>query len=367
MVYKRNRISRKAGLALHMRSKKSPDVRGQVGRMSFLHDLGKTFASADDSQAVLRAIMEKTNDFFRPRSLSLLLLDEKAQELYSEIVLGGRAEEHQEERGARLRLGESAAGWSAERGEPLLVEDLRKDPRFHKPTSDGPADVRSVLCVPVKRRDSVLGVIELANGGADHSFTEEELVTLTLVSDYAAIALENVRHLRRMQELTVTDDCTGLYNARHLNQVLEGEIYRSSRFGHEFSLVFMDLDRFKNVNDAYGHLVGSKVLGRIGELIQGHLRVIDSAFRYGGYEFVLLLPQTSKQNALVVVRRLKEALNSSVLLTTDGQNVRMTASYGIAGFSADGSTAQELLRAADQAMYGVKSTGRDGIALAGEP
>src|SRR6266566_1588652 len=80
-----------------------------------------------------------------------------------------------------------------------------------------------------------------------------------------------------MQELTVTDDCTGLYNARHLNQVLEGEIYRSSRFGHEFSLVFMDLDRFKNVNDAYGHLVGSKVLGRIGELIQGHLRVIDSA------------------------------------------------------------------------------------------
>ena len=361
MVYKRRRIFQK-GLALHMRSRKSPEVRGQAGRMSFLHDLGKTFASADDTQAVLRAIMEKTNDFFRPRSLSLLLLDEKSQELYSEIVLGGQAEEQS----ARLRLGETTAGWSAERGEPLLVEDLRTDPRFQKPTSDGPADVRSVLCVPVKGRDSVLGVIKLANGAADHGFTEEDLVTLTLVSDYAAIALENVRHLRRMQELTVTDDCTGLYNARHLNQVLEGEIYRSSRFGHEFSLVFMDLDRFKNVNDAYGHLVGSKVLGRIGELIQGHLRVIDSAFRYGGDEFVLLLPQTSKQNALVVVRRLKAALNSSVLLTTDGQNVRMTASYGIAGFSADGSTAQELLRAADQAMYGVKSTGRDGIALAGE-
>ena len=346
-----------------MRSRKSPEVRGQAGRMSFLHDLGKTFASADDTQAVLRAIMEKTNDFFRPRSLSLLLLDEKSQELYSEIVLGGQAEEQS----ARLRLGETTAGWSAERGEPLLVEDLRTDPRFQKPTSDGPADVRSVLCVPVKGRDSVLGVIKLANGAADHGFTEEDLVTLTLVSDYAAIALENARRLRRMQELTVTDDCTGLYNARHLNHVLEGEIYRSSRFGHEFSLVFMDLDQFKNVNDAYGHLVGSKVLGRIGELIKGHLRVIDSAFRYGGDEFVLLLPQTSKQNALVVVRRLKEALNSSVLLTTDGQNVRMTASYGIAGFSADGSTAQELLRAADQAMYGVKSTGRDGIALAGEP
>src|SRR5437870_13699851 len=106
MVYKRRRIFQK-GLALHMRSRKSPEVRGQAGRMSFLHDLGKTFASANDSQAVLRAIMEKTNDFFRPRSLSLLLLDEKAQELYSEIVLGGQTEGHQEERGARLRLGES--------------------------------------------------------------------------------------------------------------------------------------------------------------------------------------------------------------------------------------------------------------------
>ena len=330
--------------------------------MSFLHDLGKTFASADDSQAVLQAIMEKTNDFFRPRSLSLLLLDEKSQELYSEIVLGAQAEEHS----ARIRLGGSTAGWSAERAEPLLVEDLRKDPRFQEPTSDGPADVRSVLCVPVKGRGSVLGVIKLANGAADHGFTEEDLVNLTLVSDYAAIALENARRLRRMQELTVTDDCTGLYNARHLNHVLEGEIYRSSRFGHEFSLVFMDLDQFKNVNDAYGHLVGSKVLGKVGELIKGHLRVIDSAFRYGGDEFVLLLPQTAKQSALVVVRRLKEALNSSVLLAADGRNVRMTASYGVAGFSADGSTAPELLRAADQAMYRVKSAGRDDIRLAGE-
>ena len=345
-----------------MRSRKSPEVRGQAERMSFLHDLGKTFASADDTQAVLRAIMEQTNDFFRPRSLSLLLLDEKSQELYSEIVIGGQAEEQS----ARVRLGETTAGWSAERGEPLLVEDLRTDPRFQKPTSDGPADVRSVLCVPVKGRDSVLGVIKLANGAADHGFTEEDLVTMTLVSDYAAIALENARRLRRMQELTVTDDCTGLYNARHLNHVLEGEIYRSSRFGHEFSLVFMDLDQFKKVNDAYGHLIGSKVLGRIGELIKGQLRVIDSAFRYGGDEFVLLLPQTSKQNALVMVRRLKEALNSSVLLTTDGRKVRMTASYGVAGFAADGSTAPELLRAADQAMYRVKSAGRNGIALASE-
>src|SRR5262249_24608285 len=160
---------------------------------------------------------------------------------------------------------------------------VRADPRFQKPTADDPSpngpgpdgEARSVLCVPVKGRDSVLGVIKLANGAADRVFTEEDLATLTVVADYAAIALENARHLRRMQELTVTDDCTGLYNARHLHQVLEAEIYRSSRFGHEFSVVFMDLDQFKNVNDAHGHLTGSKVLGIIGGLIKGQLRVID--------------------------------------------------------------------------------------------
>jgi diguanylate cyclase (GGDEF)-like protein len=345
-----------------MEPKKGPESRGHLERIAFIQDLGKTLVSADDSAEVLRQIMQKTKDFFRPRGLSFLLLDERSQELCSEIVLGSPAEEQ----GARLRLGEGAAGWAALHAEPVLVEDLRTDPRFPNPTSGDTGDQRSVLCVPVQGRESVLGVIKLGNGPSGRSFSEAEALTLRIVADYAAIALENARHIRRMRELTVTDDCTGLYNARHLNQVLEGEIYRSSRFGHALSLVFMDLDRFKNVNDAYGHLSGSRVLGMTGELIKGQLRLIDSAFRYGGDEFVLLLPHTSKPNAVVVVKRLQEALNSSVFPAGDGRNVSMTASYGVASFPADGRTGPELLRVADQALYRVKSTTRNAIALAGE-
>ena len=100
--------------------------------------------------------------------------------------------------------------------------------------------------------------------------------------------------VEKIQELTITDDCTGLYNARHLYKTLETEVYRSARFGYEFTVVFIDLDHFKQVNDTHGHLIGSKLLTEIGYLIKAQLRLIDYAFRYGGDEFVVLLPQTGK-------------------------------------------------------------------------
>jgi diguanylate cyclase (GGDEF)-like protein len=162
------------------------------------------------------------------------------------------------------------------------------------------------------------------------------------------------------------DDCTALYNARHLNFVLDAEIYRSSRYGYEFSVIFFDLDHFKQVNDVHGHLVGSKLLWMIGDLIKSNLRLIDYAFRYGGDEFVVILPQTSKENALIVLRRLKELLNSKVFFQEENLNIKVTASFGIAGFPADGRTHREVLRMADEAMYLVKKTTRDSIAVAGE-
>ena len=346
---------------MFMKSTESSELKPQLDRLTFLHELGKLLAVTGDSQDVLRTMMEKANDFFRPRRLSLLVLDEESQTLCPEIVLGPQAEEPR----PRLPLGEGVAGWVAERGEPLLVEDIRNDPRFRASPVAQETGIGSVLGVPVRGREAVLGVIELADGLTEDGLSEEEVLTLVVVADYVAAALEGTRHTKRMLELTLRDDCTGLYNARHLDQMLEAEIHRSSRFGHEFSIIFMDLDHFKGVNDAYGHVVGSKVLGTIGELVKSQLRLIDSPFRYGGDEFVLLLPQTSRENALVLVRRLQEALNAWVFVTGDGRNIRMTASYGVASFPADSSTAQALLRAADQAMYRIKSTSRDGIALAG--
>jgi diguanylate cyclase (GGDEF)-like protein len=255
----------------------------------------------------------------------------------------------------------------AEHEEPVLVEDLAYDNRF-SPRSDEfmQPDTHSVLSVPVRGREQVLGVIELVNGLGKESFSPEHIPTLKSLADYAAIALENARYVQRMHELTIMDDCTALYNARHLNFVLDAEIYRSTRYGYEFSLIFFDLDHFKQVNDLYGHLVGSKLLWMIGDILKSNLRLIDYAFRYGGDEFVIILPQTSKEHALVVLRRLKELLNSKVFFRAENLNIKVTASFGVASFPADGRTHREILRMADEAMYLVKRTTRDNIALAGE-
>jgi len=194
----------------------------------------------------------------------------------------------------------------------------------------------------------------------------DDIPILMNLADYAAIALENARYIQRIHELTITDDCTALYNARHLNFVLDAEIYRSSRYGFEFSVVFIDLDHFKQVNDTHGHLIGSKLLWSIGDLLKCNLRMIDHGFRYGGDEFVVLLPQTSKLDALHVVQRVRKLLNSTVYFVEEGLNIKVTASFGVASFPADGRTRKEILHMADEAMYLVKNTTRDNIALAGQ-
>jgi len=330
---------------------------------TLLQESAALLASSQDLPRRLHALTEKMHYHFLPESTCLLLLDEGSQELRCETAVGTRSDEL---KSLRMKLDESVGAWPAQNGEPFVLEDVRQDSRLSQLHPINTGDPHSVLFVPVCGKEKVLGVFRLAYDPGRRTFSEDEVPALTVLAGYVAIALENERHLQRIHALSITDDCTGLYNARHLSVMLEAEVYRSARFGHEFSLVFMDLDDFKCVNDEHGHLVGSRLLGRIGELIKAHLRLIDSAFRYGGDEFVLLLPQTSKRNTLVVVKRLREALNSQVFFAGERSAIKTTASYGVASFPGDGSNAQGLLLKADRAMYKVKTSGGDDIGLAGE-
>jgi diguanylate cyclase (GGDEF)-like protein len=197
------------------------------------------------------------------------------------------------------------------------------------------------------------------------SFGKDQFMLLQALADYAAIAIENARAVEKIQELTITDDCTGLYNARHLYNTIESEVYRSTRFGYKFSVLFLDLDRFKLVNDNHGHLVGSRLLANIGGTIKSRLRLIDYAFRYGGDEFVVLLPQTSKQSALVVARRLRDILRTTIFHLGEGVDLNIRASMGVASFPDDARNAHDLIREADEMMYTIKNTTRDAIAVCG--
>ena len=180
----------------------------------------------------------------------------------------------------------------------------------------------------------------------------------------ATIAIENARNFRRVQELTITDEHTGCFNARHLRAQLEQEVRRSQRFHHPLSLVFLDLDHFKNVNDTYGHLVGSALLKEVGELLVASSRQLDLVFRYGGDEFSLMLVETDPDGAMTIARRIRDAFRSRRFMQSHGLEIRLTASLGVATFPDHARSATDLIRAADFAMYASKAQGRDDVRLA---
>src|SRR5713226_9155389 len=290
----------------------------QSQELTIFHDVAKALTSSLDLDSILQTIMEKMAEYFRPDTWSLLMVDEEHDELYFAIAVGDAAEAL---KNVRLKVGEGIAGWVAKHGEQLIVPDVEADPRFAKRIDETTKwETRSIICVPLRSKLRVLGVIQLVNVEMKQ-FSEQEVFFLQSLCDYAAIAIENARWVERIQELTITDDCTGLYNARHLYKTLEAEVYRSARFGHEFSVIFIDLDHFKLVNDTHGHLIGSKLLNEIGYFIKSQLRLIDFAFRYGGDEFVILLPQTSKEAALIVAKRLLEVVRTMHFLRDDGMKL----------------------------------------------
>jgi diguanylate cyclase (GGDEF)-like protein len=357
-----NNTSRCEGVSLLMTQGAGIDRARQLHELNIFHDVAKALTSSLNLDSILQTIMEKVAEYFRPDTWSLLMVDEPKDELYFAIAVGDAAEALKT---VRLKMGEGIAGWVARHGEPLIVPDVYKDPRFAKRIDEMTKwKTRSIVCMPLKSRQRVLGVIQLINVGLSE-FEENEIFFLNALCDYAAIAIENARAVRRVQELSITDTCTGLYNARHLFTVLAEEVHRSKRFGYEFSLLFIDLDHFKRVNDEHGHLIGSKLLGEFGQSLRDHLRLVDVAFRYGGDEFAVLLPQTSKEAALFVARRLMAVFHTTGWLPDKPLSVALRASVGIACYPADATTPEALVQLADEMMYQVKQAGRDNISVTG--
>src|SRR6202049_1758363 len=305
-----------------------PSERREAGEVAVFHELGKALTSSLQLDQVLRTIMEKIDEFLHPDTWSMLLVDEAKQELYFELAIGKNAHTLKD---VRIKMGQGIGGWVAQNQQVVIVPDVSKDTRFFgKVDEKTKMETRSIVAVPVRFRDHCLGVIELINCVGIEGFHDRDLALLEALADFAAIALENARHVQRIHELTIKDDCTSLYNARHLNFILETEIYRSQRYGYEFSLVFLDLDHFKGVNDTHGHLVGSKLLAEVGQLVKTACRRIDFAFRYGGDEFLIVVPQASKENAFVVAKRLHRLIGETIWLQSAGLNIHFTARLGCA-------------------------------------
>jgi diguanylate cyclase (GGDEF)-like protein len=328
-------------------------------RIGIFNEIGTTLTSSLTINEVIEKIFFKVVEFFSPENWSLLLVDEEKGELYFEIVVGEAAEKIKD---IRLKIGEGVAGWVAKTGKSLLVPSVDDEPRFTRKVDDvSQFATESIICIPLRIRNKVLGVIELINKTDITPFHQYDLEILTTVADYAAIALENARNYEQVQKLTITDDLTGLYNSRHLHSLLQLEVERCKHENSFFSIIFFDLDNFKQVNDTHGHLMGSRLLGEVGKLVADNLKEDHCAARYGGDEYVIILPYAPKNEALEFCRHLQSKLNGEKFFSEEGLDVHLTASFGIATFPDDADSKDKILHIADERMYKIKDSHKDGI------
>jgi diguanylate cyclase (GGDEF)-like protein len=321
------------------------------------HKVARSLTSSFDLDTILHTIIEHMEHFIEADLWTLLMLDDARQELYYAIAAGGDITSL---RDLRVKVGEGVAGWVVEHGETLLVPEAQLDPRVTALPVAQPPSVRSVIALPLRGRKGTHGAIEIFNPRADQ-LTDYPIAFLHILADHAAIAIENAHDMARIQQLTITDDITGLYNVRHLYEMLGRELEQHSQLGLPVSVAFLDLDHFKLVNDEHGHLVGSELLTRTGQRLQELSRKQDWCFRYGGDEFVILMPRTGPLGALAQAIALHRTLLESTFRMKNGLELRVSASVGVASAPADGTTVHNIIGVADTRMYAVKASGRGAV------
>jgi diguanylate cyclase (GGDEF)-like protein len=325
-------------------------------------EIGQRLTATLEPVQVLQLIMTKVSELIEAENWSLLLVDELTGALRFEVVVGLDIESV---RHISLLPGQGIAGHVLQTGETLLIDDVKTDSRFYKAIDQITGfQTKSIVCIPLFIRTQVFGVLEVINVHDMDMFQKSYLPILKILADYAAIAIDNARHFTKIQQISRTDEYTGLPNARYMHEILPELLISCEKNNQPLAVVFIDIDNFKLVVDAYGHLQGSQILNEIGQTIITGLTEDDILIKYGGDEFILFLPNQNKFEARKTVTAVQDLIRDTEYLQNEQLPIRLTASIGIAVYPEDAKTPKDLLIKADNHMYHVKMSTKNGIATA---
>ncbi len=265
----------------------------------------------------------------------------------------------------RIRAGEGIAGWVFREGVPLMIEDIEQNewgfPKRHKYRTG------SLMSIPLKIGEKTIGVLNISDKITGEVFSHEDMALISSFAAYASIALDRSTYYTlagHLRELSVTDALTGLFNRRYFEERFFEELNRSDRHNLSFSLSMIDIDDFKLFNDSEGHLAGDEILKSIANIAKECLRVSDVIARFGGEEFAVIMPQTEREEAILVSERMRKSIKEQIPCTwRTFPKKSITVSIGIATFPFDGKERKELIRNADKALYIAKMEGKDRTVL----
>ena len=346
--------SARADLASRLRPVQG-SLRSRLSRAEVLAELIRAVNSSLDPERVADALLAHAADWVPAPAWLVLVVDDAGRER----ALAARGLTSALEPAAT-----SIARWVMRSRDVCGAMNAAADRRFV-----GAGAAAAAVAFPLDCRGRTIGALvgmDRLAASREPRFAAATLAAVRAALEPGAIAIDNALRVQRAEALSVTDDLTQLYNSRYLSQVLRRETKRASRNGRPLSLLFVDLDGFKSINDAHGHLFGSRALVEAAAVIRQSARETDVVSRFGGDEFALVLPDTGSEGAVMVGERIRDRLHVHRFLQADGLDIHLTASVGVATLPDVAASAEGLIQAADEAMYHVKDHGKNGIFVAGE-
>ncbi len=340
-------------------------VEEELREMREILSVAQVVVSSLDLDEVLNVILSGAMAIMEIPAGSIALYDETNSSVHLHVH-AGLSEEFTTKKSWLVKEG-GLTHHILEQGDLFVVEDTDKVDFFKNPLAVG-EKIRSLIAVPLKIQDKIVGILYV-DDFKPRQFREQRLRALSILASFASMSINNAQLYEETQKLACTDGLTSLYNHRQFKQMLKEELSRADRYEKKMTMIMFDIDNFKQFNDKYGHPAGDKVLASIGCIMRQTLRDCDFAFRYGGEEFVAILPETGITPGVIAANRIAESIrdNSKRFLAEIDPEHTVTVSMGVATFPRDGKDDVALLHVVDDMLYKAKALGKDRVCFQKKP